>query len=640
MSNERQRLEQEALQHLNRGSSEGALKAYLSILRLDPKDRRVRQKVGEIYLKNGKHQDAERHLREVAESLLKESSHRAAVSVIKQLVALRPDDPQLQIDLGECYLAGAYNSDARACFDGALRAWMGLGKPLLAALPARRLADITPAELPLRLRVGELLEAGGDFAGAGATYKEVMEEYRRRGRVDEVGRVAEMALKHMPDDVGLLLDACESRIAQGEHKLALQGLQKAFMAGPKEPRTLLLLSRAFEGSGQADRALKVSLELARVCSDRMDHEGEANALRRAALLSPDDADVRSRLAAVDDRLGRLERKLTALAFLAPTDDATLRVLTRAEVLLRYGFVDRADAEVTAGLAAANGSLPLIAAMAEVLVGAGKINEALVCMERLVPHAGEEASAVLDRMSLLRGLDPASAGPAENVVKDHDVDDDEVDDDPDTDQGRDVVDESSLEAQGDRRFAAGDLPGALLAWREALSEDPLSESVLGKIASLRTATRAAERSPPAMPTFSAPDEGTFAEIEPDELYEDGEAPSDALTEARALAAVGEGEAALKLVRGLPGLGARVVEAQARRALNDVSGALDVLRSATDDAAETDADYPEALFELCGLYTATQKHRPALRLLEELRDLAPDFRTSEVEARRRGLQLLTR
>lgn len=635
MSNERQRLETEALQQLNRGSSEGALKAYLSILRMDPKDRRVRQKVGEIYLRNGKNQDAERHLREVAETLLKESSHRAAVSVIKQLVSLRPDDPQLQVDLGECYLAGAYNSDARACFDAALRAWMGLGKPLLAAVPARRLAAITPAELPLRLRVGELLEAGGDLAGAGVTYKEVMEEYRRRGRVDEVGRVAEMALKLMPDDVSLLFDACESRIAQGEHKLALQGLQKAFMVAPKEPRTLQLLGQAFEGVGQVDRALKVALELARVCADRLDHEGERNALRRAAFLSPDDADVRARLAAVDDRLGRMERKLTALAFLAPSDDATLRVLTRTEVLLRYGFVDRADAEVREGLVAASGSLPLIAAMAEVLIGAGKVNEALVCMERLIPHAGAEASAVLDRMSLLRGLEPAGSAATDNLI-----DDDEVDDDPDTDQKGQVLDESALEAQGDRRFAAGDLPGALLAWREALSEDPLSESVLGKIAALRTASRAAEHVAASAPTFAAPDEGTFAEIEPDELYDEGEPASDALTEARALAAVGESEAALRLVRGLQGLGARVVEAQARRALSDLSGALEVLRKATDDAAETDADYPEALFDLAGLYTATQKHRPALRLLEELRDLAPDFRPADVEARRRGLQLLTR
>jgi tetratricopeptide (TPR) repeat protein len=205
VSNERQQLEQEALQQLHRGSVDGALRAYLSILRLDPKDRRIRQKVGEIYLKQGKAQEAERHLREVADGLLKESSFRAAVSVLKQLASLRPDDPQLQFDLGDCYLAGSYQQDARAAFDSALRGWVSLGKPLLAARAARRLAETNPADITLRLRVAELLEAGGDAVNAVATYREVIEEFRRRGRVDEVGRLAEQALKAAPEDVPLLL---------------------------------------------------------------------------------------------------------------------------------------------------------------------------------------------------------------------------------------------------------------------------------------------------------------------------------------------------------------------------------------------------------------------------------------------------
>jgi thioredoxin-like negative regulator of GroEL len=90
----------------------------------------------------------------------------------------------------------------------------------------------------------------------------------------------------------------------------------------------------------------------------------------------------------------------------------------------------------------------------------------------------------------------------------------------------------------------------------------------------------------------------------------------------------------------GLAARVVEAQARRARHDTAGALDVLREATNAASDADPAYPEALFDLAALYTATQKHRSALRLLEELKDLAPDFRTVDVDARIRGLQMLGR
>lgn len=631
MSNERQQLEQEALQHLNRGSVDGALRAYVSILRLDPKDRRIRQKVGEIYLKQGKPQDAERHLREVAEGLLKESSHRAAVSVLKQLVVIRPDDPQLQLDLGDCYLAGSYQQDARAAFDFALRGWMSLGKPLLAAKAARRLAESSPADLTLRLRVAELLEAGGDIASAVATYREVIEEFRRRGRTDEVGRIAEAALKSVPDDVPLLLDAAAARVQQGEHKRALQALQTAFMAAPRDPRTLDLLAQAFEGVGQPERALKVLCELGQVLQDRTDYAGEAGALRRAAALAPDDRDVASRLARAEDRVGRLERKLTQLNFLQPTDEVTLRSLVRAETFVRFGMLDRAERELKEALSASTSPLALQGGMAEVLVAAGRVTEALMWMERTLPHAGSERNVVLDRMALLKGV-PASQGEAPSV------EDDELVDDPATEPPAATIPENEDdEAMGDRLARAGDLAGAVLAWRKALAEDPLNEAVLHKISELRNASRAREVAP--SPMFHAPEEGTFAEIEP-ELLDGDPVAGGSLDEARALVAVGQGAAALAIVQGMDGLEARVVEAQAHRACNNIPSALEVMREATNDASDADPAYPEALYELAGLYTATQKHRSALRLLEELRDLAPHHRASDVEARIRGLQMLAR
>jgi len=130
------------------------------------------------------------------------------------------------------------------------------------------------------------------------------------------------------------------------------------------------------------------------------------------------------------------------------------------------------------------------------------------------------------------------------------------------------------------------------------------------------------------------------VEPDALDDQPAPVEGGLDKARTLVAVGQADAALALVRDLSGLGARVIEAQAWRVANDVSRALEVLREATNDAADTDEAYPEALFELAGLYTATQKHRSALRLLEELRDLSPGFRTVDVEARIRGLQMIAR
>ncbi len=656
---DRNQLEQEAMRQLNLGSLEGALRAYSGILKLDPRDRRIRQKVGELMLKMGRPVDAEKHFREVVDGLVKEGAHRAAVALLKQLVSLRPDDPGLQMDLAECYVASGYANDARPHFDTAMRLWIGAGRALDAAKAARRVADQSPGEPPLRLKVAELLEAGGDPAGAAAAYQEVAEEYRRRGRPDEVGRVAEMALRLKPDDVGLLLDAAGARVEAGDHKRALVYLQIAFGRGPREPRTLDLLARAFEGVGQGDKALKVLTELSRVAADRADPIAEADALRRAARLSPADEDLQARLVVAEEKIERKERRLNTLALAQATTEAELRAQVRAEVYARYGFLDRAESALRAALADNPESPCLLAALAEIDMAAGRTDDALRAMERLLPGAGAEEQAIRDRMAVLRGgavnslaADPtvpaAGEGPASGAAAE-----------------RPAVLPESAEARGDRCAAAGDLPGALMAWREALGENPLDEAVLAKIAALRGGARpvaasspaaasvvpspAPARTPPPPPAPPADDldafadfgpleDGTFAEVMPEAL--DEIAPDADIDEARSLVAVGMWADALTLLEGSMALEAAVLRAQAVRGLGDIARALDLLRESVNDALESDPAYPDALFELSALYTSTGKPRAALRLLEELRDLDATYRVVEVDARLRGLQRLAR
>lgn len=618
---DRNQLEQEALRQINLGSQEGALRAYLQILRFDPRDRRIRQKVGEIYLKLGRPADAERQLREVAEGLVKEGSHRAAVAVLKQILTIKPDDPGLQFDLAECYVASGYPNDARPHFDTAMRLWIGLGKAMDAAKAAHRVAELAPGEPALRLKAAELYEAAGDTARAGAAYVAVAEEYRRRGRPDEVGRVAEMALRVRPDDLGLLLDAAAARVEAGEHKRALVHLQTAFTQGAKEPRTLDLLARAFEGVGQSDRALKVLGELARLAADRNEPAAEADALRRAVRLAPDDAELQARLTEAEDRVTRRQRRLTQLSLGQPTDEAELRAQVRAEVYARYGFVDRAESTIREALAAAPASVPLRASLAELLVDRGSLADAFAILRALLPEAGAEANLVAERLQLLGGDVPATAAGA--------------------DEGP--------EARGDRLSAAGDLPGAMMAWREALAAAPSDDRILAKIGSLRERLRlpapAPEPDPPArseeddeaaFADFAPLDDGTFSEVDPDAL--DAVEPLADLDEARSLVAVGMWDDALALLGGADSLEAAVLRAQAIRGQGDVAGALDALRDAVNDALESDPAYCDALFELSALYTATGKARAAVRLLEELKDLDGSFRAAEVDARMRGLQKL--
>ncbi len=581
---------------ISRGNLEGALRAYQGILRVEPRDKRVRQRVGELLIKLQRPREAETHFREVLEALQKEGNFRAAVAVAKQLLATRPEDAALNQEIGELYVASGYPNDARSHFDNAMRLHLNGQRPLDAARSAARIADLAPGEPIFRLKLAELLEAGGDKSGAAVAYRTVADEFRRRGRMDEVGRIAELLLKLNPESVEPLLDAASARIEAGDPRRALVHLQVAYTRDPLDSRTLDLLARAFEGAGQPDRATKVLVKLAEVAAERGDPVLEADALRRAARIAPEDGELQGRLAVAEERRQRLERRITVLGFAQPVDEFEVTAVVRAEVQARYGFADRAEATLRAALATRPDAPALIAGLAELAATQGRTADALRLMESLVVRAsGADADALRERLTLLAGVAPAAA-------------------------------DENAEQRGDRLEAAGDHDGAMTAYREALSANPLDDNVLGKIASVRTAMRAA---------MVLDDDGTYAEVSPD-LLED-ESPDDELyAEARSLLSIGMYADALSLVDERKELSARLVTALAHKGLGDVNKAVDVLREATNDAAEGDPVYVEALFELAGLYVQTGKQRSALRMLEEVRELDPAFRPDEVDARVRGLR----
>ena len=688
---DRNRLEQDAMRLLQRGQTDKALACYQQLLRQDPRDRRIRQRVAELTLQLGRHAEAERYFRDIAEQLVSSGQERAAISVLKQILKLRSDDAELIATLGNCYRVSGFPVDARKCYERVVQ-MLGRSNPGRASEVQLELIRLAPGELPLKVQFAELLEAANWSERAHDAWLDLAKEALRLGRGDERARFLEQCLRIrvMPST---MLDAAEARLAMGDAAAALKHLHGAYESGERGARTLTLLARAFTALGQPEKARPVWLQAARLLEEAGEVEELARALRAALETGADDPALVARLAAVDAEAERTRMRLHLRPWADPPDLPIGRVVVRASVLGRYGLRDRARAVLREADPEIRRTLAVRVLLAELLVEDGEIAAAAAELRRVQPKDAEVAADIHSRLTVLLGRAAEHSTDVADGLEDLDdeVIDDELIDDEDLQEEEeepaeqeDVEDDPTVddepavghaEAEGDALASAGQVGAAIEAYRRALREDPTNERALMRIGELMALDRTPVSPTPApsLPSFveEEPEEddpfaagfgtdedarfeallqrgGTFAEVDPDsflspsddDLDEDlppwEDLDADAL--GRGLARLGMSEILEGWLEGRVDLGAQVLRAQALAASGQAARALGLLQAATAGVGESDPSYAEALLELVALHARTGKLRAAARLLDEHDEADPGHRAEEALALRLALEHL--
>jgi len=648
---DRQAEEQQAQRFLKKGQFDEAIGVYKKILKEDVRDRRMRQKLADLYERSGRSDDAEKHYEELVRLYTQDGNHRAALAVNKQLVKIAPKNMERVAQLADAYLAAGFPGEAEK---NLVTAVDGLAHkdPGMAADYAIKLQELRPGDLPLRIRIAEMLSMARRKDEAYDAFVDVIGEMRRRGRMDEVGRMASQALVLRPEEPDLLQDAADACLAGGDAPSALKHLQLAYQNDPKDPRTLDLLGRAFEMGEDPSKARPVLVALAEILHGKGDYKGRASALSRATAAGDADPD----LAAQAEQARLVEEiagfRLTALDALAPADENMARKMVRAEVLLAYGLAEKAldeldglpedvaeeesgESEEKAPSDPEPGALTdpeppgLVAARAELLAALGRTEESAELARTLLEGvSGADRDTVERRIAALEGKDLSVwlEGDAREAG-------------PPVDAPEDVAQEATDEVI--------EAPDEVVEAPEVLEkEDDSDVDDLLKQLDLGTQDAFAKDDAAGLLGSLFEGDGAVEDVDPDDFGGEAGSPDEAvsssdgevLEEAQGLLALGLAADARAKLAGMPGLAAAALVARCLREEGDVGGALTYLRDALDDADDADAGHPDVLFELADLTVRQGKHRAALRHLRELEDLFPSHRAGEVSTRIQAIKKL--
>jgi len=628
---DRNKKEQEAQKALSKNNYEKAIEAYGALLRHDPRDRRIRQKLADLYQRVNRKDDAAKHYKELARLYGVDGNHRAAIAVYKKLVTLQPADSALVGELAGCYLLAGFTNDAISNYEQAING-LEVRDPKLAAQYCMELQKLKTGDVPLQIRTAELLASSGSQSEAFEVYRAIIADLRRRGRLDEVGRLANQALKLKDDAPDLLQDAAEACLAVEDAAGALRHLQVAYQSDPKDSRTLELLARAFELGEDKAKARPILIALAEVLASKKAYSERVPVLERAIAVGAEDKGLSTQLQKAKIEAQLASFRLTDMDAAKPADEVQVRLCTRMQVFQRYGFGERGLDELMAMDEGTKSAFPVRAQEAEVRISLGQSEEGLEIAQGMLADAGDEIDKLEQRLAVLTGAD---LSPFFSQIEE--AEEPEPDEEPIDIEAMDGLLDDALGGVEEELVAEGD---------EAASTDQIVEG--DEVAAIEQVEEVEDD------LFGDDDEewvddddddaafdallksgGTIAEVDPEEVAAEAEAGAD-LEEAEGLIAMGMHPQAMELLDGVEGLRAATLLAHCMREQGDAKKAFAHLRDAVDDADESDPAQPGALFELAELAGRAGKHRPALRYLRELQESFPDHRSTEVSARVKALK----
>lgn len=622
---DRNKVEEVALRYLARGQAEKAVQAYAALLKHDPRDRRIRQKLADALLRAGRTADAVRQYRDLAQHHSQDGSHRAAIAIYKHLMTLLPTDAQLELALAECFWLDDSPHDAARHFRNAL-ARLADTDPAAAAECARRLSAMDPRDVTLRLRQAELLEDAKDFNGAYEVLLGALDEVTRAGRRGEVGRIAAMALRLRPGDPRLHGQAGRAALAAGDLQAALHHLGAARDGGNDDIEVLSAWAEALQ---QADRVVESRVALSQLARRRAaagDRDGELAALQRALDLGETDPAIRDRMRRARVEIEARRLRLTDLPAARPANEGDVRACVRAQVLLRYGFGDRALECLRAAVADLPTSLPVSFWLVEALARAGRTEEAATEAGRLLARLPAEDRAPVEiRIAVLSGkpLDAfvgvvSTTSDLAQMLTDEAPDDLLDDLDAITDE-RDLAPFSGrmlLQDEPDDDLPVPVAPaGGLFRTSPPAPDDALSPEDLDLAEDDPIPTTAPDPfadlglGPVAYPA-------AFHEIDPAALPPAGPVGQQAWSVARGLLALGHPEHVASVLAGDRSLGALELLARAQVARGEARAALETLEPAVVEADDHDPSYVGALIALADVLVAAGQLPRARRLLDAL------------------------
>jgi Tfp pilus assembly protein PilF len=268
-----------ARKHAQKGAKEKALKEFGKLLKLDPRDSKVRLEMGDTHRRWGQVAEAIEAYSVVADQFMHEGFDARAVAVFKQIQNLQPDTFSYHEPLAELYQRMGLTAEAIGSLEAAAESHRAAGQKQEALGLLRKMAALDPSNTTSRIKVADLLQQEGMTEDAISEYDAVVAELEQQGDTEAAAKLFERILEIEPKRVQTLVLYGRNLIASGSAQHA-ESLAKRALELDKSPEQYELLADVYRIQQRDEELIVLYRELAELYRERGDEERTREILQR------------------------------------------------------------------------------------------------------------------------------------------------------------------------------------------------------------------------------------------------------------------------------------------------------------------------------------------------------------------------
>lgn len=339
----RQKLIRNAERLVSRGKLNGAIDAYLKVLDSHPDDTSTLNRVGDLFARLNRVDEAIEIFQRAAEHFADEGFTVKAIAIYKKILRQNPAQLEAAESLGDLQARERLVNEARSQYRSVIESYERRGDRESVARVHGKLVELQPDDPGHRLHLAEVLEKLDRIPDAMAQYRAIAELLLEHDRVEEAVRVCREALELDPTNLNFVSSVVGELQRAARNREADEFLEIAISKNPEAARITALVEEPVDevaaGESEPEAAAEELTEVEELFEQEAvveEEEPEAEAEAEAYELDVEDEEHLEFEIELDDF------EPTVTVEVEPDEvEGLTEMLIEADVLARYGLEDKA-----------------------------------------------------------------------------------------------------------------------------------------------------------------------------------------------------------------------------------------------------------------------------------------------------------